>query len=124
LGSNDTFQSNQGAIVKTFVERFGSCIIGVLNGFDRLRFRGSKRQLCHAAGLVSWLGAMRILLKDYKLWAKDASVQLCQSIESSAEQAGIYRFLNNSHESKEQVALEMAALHKRTDGLMLRNRAC
>src|SRR5262249_47405995 len=69
-------------------------------------------------GLLSWLGAMRMLRKDYKLWAKEASVKLCQSIEGPAERAGIYRFLNNSHDSKEQAALEMAAGHKRSEGLV------
>ena len=52
--------------MKSFLQRFGSVVAGVLQGFDRLRFRGSKRQLCHVAGMTSCLGAMRILLKDYK----------------------------------------------------------
>jgi hypothetical protein len=38
--------------MKTFLRRFGDQIIGVLHGFDRLRFRGSKRTLCYPAGLL------------------------------------------------------------------------
>ena len=74
--------------MKTFVERFGSSVVGDLNGFDRLRFRGGKRQWCHAAGLASWLGAMRMLLKDYKPWVKEVSVKLCRSIEGPRNEPG------------------------------------
>jgi hypothetical protein len=105
-------------MMKTFLQRFGSIVAGVLQGFDRLRFRGSKRQLCHVAGMASWLGAMGILLKNYKAWARDTTATLCRAIEVPADQAGLYRFLNNSSTSKEQAALELAAKQKRTQGLI------
>ena len=41
----------------SFLQRFGQFVVGILQGFDRLRFRGSKRQLCHVSGMSSWLGA-------------------------------------------------------------------
>jgi hypothetical protein len=104
--------------MKNFLLRFGASVAGVLHGFDRLRFRGSKRQLCHVAGMMSWLGHVRILLKEYKEFAKDTTVSLCRSIEEPARAAEIYDFLNNCHESKEEVALRMAAKHKRTTGLI------
>ncbi len=56
--------------MQTFLQRFQPVVAGVLQGFDRLRFRGSKRQLGFVRGMSSWLGAMHILLKDYKFWAK------------------------------------------------------
>jgi len=101
-----------------FVQRFGQFVIGILYGFDRLRFRGSKRQLCHVSGVMSWLGAMRILLKDYKLWARDTTVSLCKAIEGPAEEAGLYRYLNSSQDSKEETALALAAEQRRTAGLI------
>jgi len=104
--------------MKSFLQRFGQFVVGVLLGFDRLRFRGSKRQLSHVAGLMSWLSASSILLKDYKTWARDTTLTLCRAIEGPAEEAGLYRFLNNSQDSKEQTALEMARKHKRTQGLI------
>jgi hypothetical protein len=104
--------------MNAFLQRFGQFVVGILHGFDRLRFRGSKRQLCHVSGMLSWLGAMRILLKDYKSWARDTTLDLCRAIEGSAEQAGLYRYLNNSHEGKEETALQMAAEQKRTAGLI------
>jgi hypothetical protein len=102
----------------SFLRRFGHRVVGVLRGLDRLRFRGSKRQLCYVTGMASWLGAMRILWKDYKLWARDTSVTLCKAIEAPAEQADLYRFLNNSTDSKEETALQLAKEHGRTQGLI------
>ena len=102
----------------SFLQRFGHLVVGVLRGVDRLRFRGSKRQMCHVTGMMSWLGAMRILWKDYKVWARDTTVTLCQAIEAPAEQAGLYRYLNNYKDSKEAVALQLAKQHGRTQGLI------
>jgi hypothetical protein len=104
--------------VKTFLQRFGAFVLGVLHGYDRLRFRGSKRQLCHVTGMMSWLAHVRILLKEYKLFARDTSVELCRTIEEPATQAGIYRYLNNSQVSKEEEALRLAAAHGRSQGLI------
>jgi hypothetical protein len=104
--------------VKDFLQRFGAFVLGVLHGFDRLRFRGSKRQLCHVAGMMSWLGHVRIPLKDYKAFAWDSTLALCRSIEAPAEQAGLYRYLNNCQVSKEEEALRLAAAHGHSQGLI------
>src|SRR5271169_6402518 len=102
---------SQGARMNSFLQRFGRFVVGVLHGYDRLRFRGSKRQLCHVNGMMSWLGVMRILLKDYKTWVRDTTATLCQAIQAPAEQADLYVFLNNSKDSKEQTALQLAKKH-------------
>ena len=104
--------------MKNFLQRFGPFVLGVLHGYDRLRFRGSKRQLCHVAGMMSWLAHLRILLKEYKTFAWDSTVTLCRSIEGSAQEAGLYCYLNNSKASKEEEALHFAALHGRSQGLV------
>lgn len=104
--------------MKTFLHRFQSVVAGVLQGFDRLRFRGCKRQLCYLNGMLSWLGAMRVLLKDYKVWVRDTTVTLCRAIEGPAQEAKLYQFLNNSQDSKEEIALRLAAKHGRSEGLI------
>ena len=104
--------------MQTFLQRFQPVVAGVLQGFDRLRFRGSQRQLGFVRGMSSWLGAMHILLKEYKVWAKDQTDELCEAIEGRAKKQGLYRFLNNCQESKEEVALQMAAEQRRTEGLI------
>jgi len=39
-----------------FLQRFGAKVIGILHGFDRLRFRGSRRSLCYAQGMLGFCG--------------------------------------------------------------------
>ena len=41
--------------MKSFLQRFGALILGVLHGFDRLRLRGSKRLLCNPPGVGRFL---------------------------------------------------------------------
>src|SRR5271155_4466427 len=104
--------------MKSFLHRFGALVLGVLCGFDRLRFRGCKRQLCHEAGIMSYLGHRRILLKEFTEFVKDNTATLCDAIERPAEEAGLYRYLNNGQVSKEEEALQLAAKHGRTKGLI------
>jgi hypothetical protein len=102
--------------MKAFLQRFGLFVLGILHGFDRLRFRGSKRQLCNGPGAASYLGHVGVKLVDYKPYAKATTAALCQAIETQAKAAGLYRYLNNAHTSKEQTALEMAATRGQTEG--------
>jgi hypothetical protein len=104
--------------MKSFLHRFGSLVSGVLHGFDRIRFRGSKRLLCNPRGAFNFLYQVQVPLKDYKSYAKDTTVALCKSIETKAKQAGLYLYVNNSKESKEELALGMAAYDKRRQGLI------
>ena len=104
--------------MKRFLQRMGSRVLGVLHGFDRLRFRGSKRQLSHAAGMMCWLGYARVPLKEFRLFARDTTVALCKSIEVAAEQAGLFQYMNNLQASKEETALEIARRHGRREGLI------
>ena len=102
--------------MKSFLQRFGAVVLGILQGFDRLRFRGSKRQLCNSAGAASYLGHIQVKLTDYKPYAKATTRALCQAIETEAKAKGIYRYLNNAQTSKEKTALEMAATRGQTEG--------
>ena len=51
--------------MKSFLQRFGSLVSGVLHGFDRLRLRGSKRQLCNPGGFFSFLSHLQVPLQHY-----------------------------------------------------------
>jgi hypothetical protein len=105
--------------VKTFLQRFGGFVLGVLVGFDRWRLRGSKRMLCYPKGVMSFLSHHSVLLKEFnKPYAKDLTATLCAAIEKPAEEAGIYRYLNNSKDSKEETALAIARQHGQTQGLI------
>ena len=66
--------------MKSFLQLFGSFVLGILHGFDRLRLRGSKRQLGHGRGAASYLGHVGVKLVDYKGYAKDTTVALCKAV--------------------------------------------
>ncbi len=104
--------------MKRFLRRLGSRVLGVLHGFDRMRFRGSKRQLCHVSGMLAWLSYANVLLKEFKLFARDTTARLCESIEAPAKQAGLFQYLNNARDSKEETALAMARGAGRQQGLI------
>jgi hypothetical protein len=105
--------------MKSFLQRFGALVLGVLHGFDHLRFRGSKRLLCYPAGVLNFLWKLQVPLVDYKEhYAKETTIALCRAIETEAKQAGVYRFLNNCQESKEETALNMATERGRRQGLI------
>jgi hypothetical protein len=105
--------------MKSFLQRFASVVLGVLVGFDRWRFRGSKRMLCYPDGVMSFLSRHSVLLKDFnKPYAKELTDRLCAAIEKPAEEAGIYRFLNSSKISKEETALAIARKRGQTEGLI------
>ena len=64
--------------MKTFVSRFGASIYGVLNGFDRIRFRGTQRLLASVQGLSRFLAFQGVLLKDFKSYVTGVTEQIRQ----------------------------------------------
>ena len=105
--------------MNSFLQRFGMLVAGVLMGFDRWRFRGSKRRLCYPDGVMSYLSYHSVLLKDFnKPFARDLTKTMCEAIEEPAKKLGIYQYLNSSKLSKEEVALSIAAQHQKRDGLI------
>ena len=95
--------------MEEFLQRFGDKVIGVLHGFDRLRFRGSKRGLCYAQGMLGFLWQLQILLKDFGAYAEDTTNRLCQAIETRAHERDLPTiYLASSSESKEERALANA----------------
>jgi hypothetical protein len=104
--------------VKSFLQRFGSLVSGVLHGFDRMRLRGSKRLLCTPGGFCDYLRQINVPIWKYKVHARATTVALCKSIETNAKKEGLYQYVNNSWQSKEELALAQAAEQKRERGLI------
>jgi hypothetical protein len=103
--------------VKTFLQRFGGVVLGVLCGFDRLVFRGKLRQLYSPHGMNCYLGANHVLRKDFKAHANAVTQQVLNaSLMSQAEQEDRYRYLHAGTD-KDAVAREIAAKHAITQGL-------
>lgn len=100
--------------MKTFIQRFGKNILGVLHGFDRIRFRGTRRFLANVAGMLGFLWQRQVLLKDFKAFAGNITAQVRQAAEEVAlTQGRPVQYLHNSAMDKEAWARQIA----RRDGI-------
>jgi len=95
--------------MKTFIQRFGNKILGVLHGFDRIRFRGTRRFLANVAGMMNFLWHRQVLLKDFKAFAGNLTAEVRQAAEEVAVQQGRpIEYLHNSAMKKEDWARQVA----------------
>jgi hypothetical protein len=102
-----------------FIAKHQKDVMGVMSGFDRMRFRGTLRWLATVRGLSCFLGTLRILLKDFTGYAKGLTAELRGTIETLAREAGrpvIY--LNSTATSKEDYAREIARQDRVSKGLI------
>jgi hypothetical protein len=105
--------------MKTFLQRFGSFVAGILNGFDRLIFKGKLRQLYSPDGMNCYLAANRVLRKEFKEHARSVTAQVLQaSLVEEAKKLERFRYLNSSQIDKEQVARAIAEQHQVKEGLV------
>ncbi len=70
--------------MKTFIQRIRTNILGVLHGFDRIRFRGTRRFLAIVAGMMGYLWQRQVLLKDFKAFAANITAEVRQAAEEVA----------------------------------------
>ena len=95
--------------MKTFIGRFGQKILGVLQGFDRIRFRGTRRFLANVAGMMNFLWQRQVLLKDFKAFAGNITAQVRQAAEEqSIRQKRPIVYLHNSDMEKDDWARDVA----------------
>lgn len=105
--------------MKSFIHRHASKVIGVLSGFDRIRLRGTLRWLSNVGGMMGYLSATNVLLKNFVEFAQGFTDQIRDRAIADAKEAGrplIY--LNNSHTSKEALARQIAQRDKIDEGLI------
>jgi len=94
--------------MKGFVQRHSANVIGVLNGFDRLRIRGTKRLLASVGGMFRFLWEQGIYLKDFGRYAESVTDQIRGATERLAETTGRpIQYLASSSTDKEAVARRM-----------------
>ena len=106
--------------MNTFLRNHESQIKGVLSGFDRIRFRGSLRQLSYHSGMMKFLTYVSVLLKDFKDWAQGLTTQVRDATQMLAESSGRpVRYLYSSQLRKEDLALEIAKRDGITAGLII-----
>lgn len=87
-----------------FVQRHRDDVIGVLNGFDRVRTRSTMRQLAHVGGVMHLLWELKVRLKDFGDYMEQQTKLLRKTIVSKVEQAGQkVRHLVRPSDSKEEL---------------------
>lgn len=95
--------------MRSFLSRFGSFVLFVLSGFDRLRFAGESRLLNHARGVQSYLWQQHILFKHFPAHAQQLTQALRQQTEALAQEQDVPLLpLNSSATDKEATALQLA----------------
>jgi hypothetical protein len=98
--------------MQSFLSRFGSLVLFVLSGFDRLRFAGESRLLNHARGVQSYLWQQQTLFKDYPAHAHQLTQTLRQRTEALAQEHDVPLLpLNSPTIDKEATALQLAQRH-------------
>ena len=104
----------------TLFHKFGDKIKGVIEGFDRIVFKGMIRPIMYAAGMSSFLMSRGILNKDFKPYVMAQS----QAIVKSAEELSISEFgagveyIPSLHTRKESIAHERQKERGIEDGLI------
>lgn len=105
--------------MKTFIRRFGQDILGILHGFDRLRFRGTRRFLHNVAGMLGYLWQRQVLLKEFPKFAESITAQVRQAAEEEALRHGRpLLYLHNSQMDKDAWARQVAQRDGIREGLI------
>ncbi|MFH1114780.1 MAG: hypothetical protein V1792_12765, partial [Pseudomonadota bacterium] len=105
--------------MKTFLHKYAADVIGVLNGFDRLVFRGTLRHIVYPDGMMAYLRGARVLLKDFAKHVLKVSARLKEaSITAASNSCRPFIYLPSSRTDKEQVALQVADKDEIKQGLI------
>jgi hypothetical protein len=71
-----------------FLSKFATVVRGILNGFDRLFFCGTLRNLAYSLGVQNYLWAHRIPFKDFATHSLEVSARLEEASLRQARQLG------------------------------------
>jgi len=105
--------------VEQFLSKHADAVIGTLSGFDRLIFRGTLRMLAHTGGMLSYLWAVRVLLKDFAAHAEALTQRLRAVSEALARRTSRpILYLPSSGTDKEATARAIAGSDGIEQGLI------
>jgi hypothetical protein len=102
-----------------FIAKHGASVSGVLNGFDRVLFKGIYRMLCRAKVMIEYLWQTKVLLKDFGEHAEAMTNLLINSSLAEAKHLGRpIAYLNSPNISKEEIARDLLLKHPVDEGLI------
>ena len=105
--------------MKQFITKHERDIVGVLSGWDRVRFRGTIRMLAYVNGLMGWLCERNVLLKHFKSFSMQLTATLKESVATIAETSGhSVQYLASSTLSKEDLVRELLRRENVSEGLV------
>jgi len=94
----------------SFLQRFSLLVAGVLQGFDRLVFKGKLVQLYSPEGMHCLLAANQVPRVCFKSYSKKVRQQLMDSpVVARAKELDRFRYLNSGKIDKEETARQIAA---------------
>jgi hypothetical protein len=97
-----------------FIQKYSQDVIGTLNGWDRIRIRGTLRALAFVGGMMKFFWHAGVLLRDFGDFAEQASRRIKDACEEAAQRLNRpIRYLPSASTSKEELAAEIA----RADGV-------
>lgn len=102
-----------------FIQQHQKDVIGVLHGFDRMRFRGTLRAISYGSGVDRFLGTVGVRYKQYKEFVLDLSERMVAHAQQVAQEAGRpFEYLANRNEDKQAHAQAIATRDGITAGLV------
>jgi len=102
-----------------FVDKYSAKLVGVISGFDRLVLKGTLRPLSYPAGMMNFLYAKEVLLKDFGPYVEEVSEQLKEASQEEAGRLGrTNRYLESSRTRKEPLASAIAKKEGIEEGLI------
>jgi hypothetical protein len=105
--------------MNAFLRKFAMLVAGVLQGFDRLVFKGKLRQLYGPEGMNAFCGRNRIDRENFKAHAAAVTKKILDaSLMAEAKRLKRFRYLNSGKTDKEAVARDIAAQHGVQQGLV------
>ena len=108
-----------GGPLSTFIEQQGQKVIGVLQGFDRVRVQASLRTLYHQSVMEYYLLSQKLLFKDFKGLVTRTTDQVKEAARALAERCKrrvVYLQSNCYH--KEDLAREIMRQERVREGLI------
>jgi len=105
--------------MNAFLQYHRTWVTGILQGFDRLRLRGTLRPLAYVGGMMGYLSHIGVLLKGFKEYAGSVTEQIRRTAERVAEAAQRpVTYLPSGSTRKEHVAREIAQRDGVDEGLI------
>lgn len=106
--------------MKQFTEKLTDRLLGVLSGFDRLRFRGTLLLLTSEGGMMEFLWQNQVLLTDFREYVATVTERVRLSGERLAARSllGKVHYLPTTRISKEQFVQDLIRRQPDREGLI------